>query len=136
MTKLTNMQQAFVEAYAQCGNAAQAARAAGYAEKHAKGAGYRLLKIENVKEALAVALRDQAINCGPAAIAVLKELLTSENERIKLTAAQDLADRSGLKAVQKNEIEISDRRTAEEIEADIAARMEELGMTSGTDTHH
>ena len=47
---LTARRTRFIKEYAMCGNAAEAARRAGYSDKTAEKKGYRLLQIPEIKE--------------------------------------------------------------------------------------
>ena len=47
---LTARRTRFIQEYAMCGNAAEAARRAGYSDKTAEKKGYRLLQIPEIKE--------------------------------------------------------------------------------------
>ncbi len=60
---MTQKKRNFIEAYLECGNGAEAARRAGYSEKDAKGAAYRLLNndqpVMEAIEARRAAVRDR-----------------------------------------------------------------------------
>lgn len=107
---------------------------AGYAQPNRRG--YDLSRRQIIKEAIFSGIKEQAADCGPPAISVLRDLLSSDNERIKLAAAIDLADRAGLKPKAQAEIEIKDDRTDSEIEASIKAALEELEINGGNDRTH
>ena len=57
----TDRQQAFVEAYLDCLNAAEAARRAGYSEKTARQQGQRLLTNADIASAISAGLAERAM---------------------------------------------------------------------------
>ena len=132
MKKLNDQQKIFCETYVSNGAvASDAARAAGYAEKSVRTTGWKLSREhEGCRAYIAELIKDNTIAHGPAALKVLYELLESDNDSVKLKAAMDLADRSGLKAVEKKEIILTDERTDSELQASIDAAMEELGLNN------
>lgn len=89
--ELTDGQQAFALAYVETGNAAEAARLAGYAEGAAKQAGFRLLLKPHVAaevRRLSRSIIDAAV---PQAVAVLRDLMDSPDvdprERVRAADA-------------------------------------------------
>ncbi len=134
MPTLTEQQRRFVDHYVQTANAAEAARQAGYSEHTARQQAYYLLRKPHIQAAVNEGVKSQMARYAPAAIKRLVELTQSENERVALSAAADLADRAGLKPKQETELTLKDDRSDDELLASIRAKMSELGINGGT-TH-
>lgn len=119
---LTRKQEAFVIEYVRHGNATLAAKLAGYSPKWASEAGYKLVQKSTVKEAIRAyqeeieqQLRLQFIQDALKARKVMREILDNpaSSDRDRLTAARDLLDRAGFKAVEKRELSGSDNKAIE-----------------------
>ncbi|MEX5563578.1 terminase small subunit [Pseudophaeobacter sp. 1A16562] len=87
----------FAEAYADSGNATQAALSAGVPQSSAHSMGYRWLRDPQVTEMIRNAMNDRLKALGPQAVGVIKELLLSDNvsPQLRLQAARDVLDRLG-----------------------------------------
>lgn len=85
MTELTARQEAFARHFVRCGNASQAARAAGYAPRSAKVAGCRLLTNSNLQAEIHRLRRQYEQAMGISREKVIEELV----------AAVDLAQAQG-----------------------------------------
>ncbi|MCA0857824.1 terminase small subunit [Phaeobacter italicus] len=87
----------FAEAYADSGNATQAALSAGVPQSSAHSMGYRWLRDPQVTEMIRNAMNDRLKALGPQAVGVIEELLLSENvsPQLRLQAARDVLDRLG-----------------------------------------
>lgn len=98
---MTARQQAFCEHYAACGNAAEAARQAGYCERTARSQGQRLLTDVDIRRYVR-RLQDQAAAVRIASIAQIKALWsdilndTGERTADRLKASELLARSAGL----------------------------------------
>lgn len=95
--------RAFVDRFLACNVGADAARAAGYSEKSAKGAAYRLLKEKEIQEVIAECRRIMAQNCGynvEAAMAEFEEAIAfakaTKNATAYVRALELKAKLSGL----------------------------------------
>ncbi|MEG1106613.1 MAG: terminase small subunit [Eubacterium sp.] len=90
MHKLTPKQEAFVAFYIECGNAAEAARRAGYSKKTARAIGEKNLKNRKIKTAIKEQLEEMAS----------KRLATAEEVMEYLTAVMrgEVKDQFGLDA--------------------------------------
>lgn len=106
--ELTEMQRLFCFYYVKSFNATQAAIDAGYSEKTAYSQGQRLLKNVEVQKQIQAAQTDfQALLADEAAnsIRTIVQLRdTADNDSVRLKAAQDILDRLGLKAPEKQEV--------------------------------
>jgi hypothetical protein len=87
----------FAEAYAECGNATQAAMHAGVPKPSAHSMGYRWLRDPQVTEMVRDAMNDRLKALGPAALGVVQEVLLSPtvSPQLRLQAARDVLDRLG-----------------------------------------
>lgn len=97
--KLTDQQQAFVEAYvANGGNATKAALAAGYAKASASVTASRTLRLPHVQQELQ---KQMVAAIGLAAVPAIQRvkglMRTAKSDYVKLEAARDLLDRAGFK---------------------------------------
>lgn len=96
------MQQAFVRHIAEHGDAARAARDAGYAARTAASKG-RTLRRELATE-IERELRVRLVEYVPNALTNLRQLADSaESESVRYNANRDLLDRAGWQPVQKHE---------------------------------
>ena len=118
---LTEKQSAFVKEYALTGNATRAAVKAGYSEKTAHAKGHTLrhqlqLQIEDETRRL----MQQAV---PGALAQIVDLAASAtSEQVRLQAAKDILDRSGLKPTERVE-NITIEKSTDELRRELAQLM-------------
>jgi phage terminase small subunit len=99
----------FVTEYIKSGNATQAAIAAGYSEKTAYSAGPRLLKnvdiqqyLNKTEQNLNMDLRTMFVEDAKEAFETMKNLMrNSGQDMVRYSAAKDLLDRAGYKAVDR-----------------------------------
>lgn len=93
-------QKAFCEYYAACGNAAQAARQAGYSEKTARSIGQRLLTNADILEYIQ-SLQDQAAEARISSLTQVKgfwsDVMNDESQKMsnRLKASEMLAKSAG-----------------------------------------
>jgi phage terminase small subunit len=103
---LTPMQSAFVRCYVQNGdgNATQAARNAGYSETSAHAVGYRLLRKDEVLQAIGIETRASLNAIAPLAVKRMQHLaLKARSEFVQQTAAADILDRAGFKPPDRHQ---------------------------------
>ncbi len=88
---------AFATAYAEVGNATQAAISAGVPRSSAHSMGYRWLRDDRVVAMIREAMDDRLKALGPLAIKVVKDIMLSEHAspQTRLQAARDVLDRLG-----------------------------------------
>ena len=88
---------AFAAAYAELGNATQAARAAGVPAGSAHSMGYKWLRDPAIVEQVREAMNDRLKALGPVAIDVIRDILlsTQVSPQTRLAAARDILDRLG-----------------------------------------
>ena len=88
---------AFACAYAELGNATQAALSAGVPQSSAHSMGYRWLRDDRVVIMIREAMDDRLKALGPLAIKVVKDIMLSEHAspQTRLQAARDVLDRLG-----------------------------------------
>ena len=119
---LTEKQSAFVKEYALTGNATRAAVKAGYSEKTAHAKGHTLrhqLQIQIEDETRR--LMQQAV---PGALAQIVDLAASAtSEQVRLQAAKDILDRSGLKPTERVE-NITIEKSTDELRRELAQLMD------------
>ena len=102
---LTPMQSRFVRCYVEHGdgNATRAALAAGYASSSAHAVGYRLLRKQEVLDAIH-RLTLQAVGvAAPQALRTMVQLLSHPSGYVRQQAAADLLDRAGFKPPDKHQ---------------------------------
>lgn len=99
---LTEKQSLFVKEFALCGNATQSAIRAGYSSKTAKQKGHTLRhQLQHQIEDETRRLMQSAV---PGALAQIVDLASTANsEQVRLQAARDILDRSGLKPAERIE---------------------------------
>lgn len=104
---MNQKQKAFCEYYAACGNAAQAARQAGYSEKAARSIGQRLLTNADILEYIR-SLQDQAAETRISSLAQVKgfwsDVMNDESQKMsnRLKASEMLAKSAGAFVVDVN----------------------------------
>ena len=98
--------QAFAVAYAELGNATQAALHAGVPQSSAHSMGYRWLRDDRVVAMIREAMDDRLKALGPLAIKVVKDIMLSEHAspQTRLQAARDVLDRLGWVPPRRAEI--------------------------------
>ena len=116
----TEKQDKFIEHYCRTGNATQSAIHAGYSEKGAVQAGHRLKKQFNdqIQERVKRMVQDMV----PISLSAIKSLIEQgDSESVRLAAAKDILDRSGLKPVDRVETTNIEQMSDEEIQRRIDA---------------
>ena len=88
---------AFATAFAELGNATQAALQAGVPQSSAHSMGYKWLRDDRVVALVREAMDDRLKALGPLAIRVVKDIMLSEHAspQTRLQAARDVLDRLG-----------------------------------------
>ncbi len=97
---LTEAMARFCEAYVSCGsgNAAEAAREAGYPENSARQTGYRLLRHDGCRDYIQSLTQEAMQAVAPIALRTMTRLCVSaRSEFVQAQAAQALLDRSGFR---------------------------------------
>ena len=125
---ISEQQEKFAEAYA-CngGNAADAAREAGYSAKTAKEQGFALIRKPHVLARVRELLDERKTRYAPLVLKGLAELAANaEAETVKRQALADLGKMVGL-ADSRLDVTVHSEPTIEELTARIKATMEELG---------
>lgn len=113
--ELTEMQEAFVEAYVtNGGNKLDAAIEAGYSPDTARFQAYQLIRKPHVMQAILERTGIELVASAPRARATISRLLDSKSDYVALEAAKDLLDRAGFKTAEKH-----DHRIAGEISINI-----------------
>lgn len=96
--QLTSMQAAFVEAFVSNGGQKEAAAIeAGYSPATARSQAYELLAKPHVIQAIMSRTMNELIMQSPAAVQRLHDLLSAKSEYVRLQAAQDVLNRTGMK---------------------------------------
>lgn len=88
---------AFAAAFAECGNATQAALTAGVPRGSAHSMGYKWLRNSDVVALVREAMDDRLKALGPTAIQTIQDILLSDrvSPQTRLQAARDVLDRLG-----------------------------------------
>lgn len=133
MQKLTAQQQDFVFAFWETGNQTEAARRAGYSitSRHVtKAQGSRLMHNPQVRAAIQE-FAGNVLTLDGTRQAVLKlvELLGSEDEKIALSAAKTILDRTGIVAATTHNVNVEVTLTQREK----VAKLAELATQAGLD---
>ena len=126
--QLTEQQLTFIEHYFQTGHKRNSAKAAGY--KHPDKSAWDLLQNELVLEHLIELIRKNQKAEALVGHKALLELATDSPPAVRLKAATELLNRSGLMVVQQHEHKhtVEDLRSDEEIKAQIQAIADELNI--------
>lgn len=95
ISKLPLKQRKFVKYYKETGNGTKSAKLAGYSEKSAAVQASRLLRNENVLAILNDSVEE--------AEGVIKSLMRSDDEKVRLAAARETLDRTIGKPIQRSE---------------------------------
>ena len=117
---LTELQRAFTVKYVENGGIGKkAAIAAGYGPKGAHVRSSELLRLPHIQAEICRLCRAMLAVSAPMAIKVLGELAVSaSSDSVKLQASISLLDRAGYRHHEK--IEISDTRTIEDVDRELA----------------
>lgn len=107
----------FAIAYAELGNATQAAVRAGVPRSSAHSMGYKWLRDERVVAQIREAMNERLRELGPLAIEVIRDVLLSPNvaPQTRLQAARDVMDRLGWVPPKRADIVAEDARPLEEL---------------------
>lgn len=137
MLELPDIEQQFVVALIQNGgNQTRAALAAGYGttsnagstDQIARNAGWRLAHRPRV----IAAIREQAEKMLQAGVIragqILNDLMENGDPKVAMKAAEAVLDRGGMQIVHKQQIEVTDNRTATELMAFIREAAAEQGL--------
>jgi len=118
MKSLTEMQQAFIENFAQTGNAKQSAIKAGYSEATAEQQGHNLKK--QLSNEIDEATKKLMSSHVPLAVDKLKELISNPkiSPSVQLGAVNSLLDRSGYQTITKIE-DVTGRKTDAELREEL-----------------
>lgn len=125
---MTEMQQKFIEEFVtNGGNAAAAARAAGYSEASARQRAHEQLQKPEIQRAIDELSRKRVASGAPGALDNLEWLMkNATTEAVRLNAAVRWLEFAGYKPSEKHEHTFKDERTDEELDATIRALAEEL----------
>jgi len=116
----TGKQEKFIDHYCKTGNATQSAIASGYSKATAKQAGHRLRGQfrQEIEERTKKMVQDMV----PISLSAIKSLIEQgDSESVRLAAAKDILDRSGLKPVDRVETTNIEQMSDEEIQRRIDA---------------
>lgn len=116
----TDKQDKFIDHYCKTGNATQSAIASGYSKSTAKQAGHRLRSQfrQEIEERTKKMVQDMV----PISLSAIKSLIEQgDSESVRLAAAKDILDRSGLKPVDRVETTNIEQMSDEEIQRRIDA---------------
>jgi phage terminase small subunit len=118
MKSLTEMQQAFIENFAQTGNAKQSAIKAGYSEATAEQQGHNLKK--QLSNEIDEATKKLMSSHVPLAVDKLKDLISNPkiSPSVQLGAVNSLLDRSGYQTITKIE-DVTGRKTDGELREEL-----------------
>ena len=115
---LTEKQAQFVKEYALSGNATQSAIKAGYSERSARSKGH-VLRHQFTRQ-IEDETRRLMQSAVPGALAQIVDLASSANsEQVRLQAARDILDRSGLKPAERIE-NITVEKSVDELRNELA----------------
>ena len=105
---LTDKQTAWVASFvASGGNAALAAREAGYAESSYRSVLANNLRNPLIQKAIYSATVDQLSTHAPAAVETLYRLMNaSKSDKVKLDAAIAILDRAGFKPIERHQVAV------------------------------
>jgi len=118
MKALTEKQEAFIENFAQTGNAKQSAIKAGYSEATAEQQGHNLKK--QLSNEIDEATKKLMSSHVPLAVDKLKELISNPkiSPSVQLGAVNSLLDRSGYQTITKIE-DVTGRKTDAELREEL-----------------
>jgi phage terminase small subunit len=105
---LTPKQRKFVSEYVTNGGKGEsAAIEAGYSKSTARVQAYQILRKPNVLQAILNETAASMASAAPQALLNLRRLINARSEYVSLQASQDVLDRLGLRAPDKNDVRIS-----------------------------
>jgi phage terminase small subunit len=118
MKSLTEKQEAFIENFAQTGNAKQSAIKAGYSEATAEQQGHNLKR--QLSNEIDEATKKLMSSHVPLAVDKLKELISNPkiSPSVQLGAVNSLLDRSGYQTITKIE-DVTGRKTDTELREEL-----------------
>jgi len=130
MKSLTEMQQAFIENFAQTGNAKQSAIKAGYSEATAEQQGHNLKK--QLSNEIDEATKKLMSSHVPLAVDKLKDLISNPkiSASVQLGAVNSLLDRSGYQTITKIE-EVTGRKTDAELREELRHLLGTIAVVKG-----
>lgn len=103
---LTDRQVSFCEAYVEqgLGNAAEAAREAGYSTETARQTGYKLLLLPHVASHINELTLKLLASSSPIAVRTMRDLaMNARSEFVRQSAAADILDRTGFKPPDRHQ---------------------------------
>ena len=127
---LTEKQQAFIENFAQTGNAKQSAIKAGYSEATAEQQGHNLKK--QLSNEIDEATKKLMSSHVPLAVEKLKDLISNSkiSPSVQLGAVNSLLDRSGYQTITKIE-DVTGRKTDAELHAELRHLLGTIAVVKG-----
>jgi phage terminase small subunit len=130
MKSLTEMQQAFIENFAQTGNAKQSAIKAGYSEATAEQQGHNLKK--QLSNEIDEATKKLMSSHVPLAVDKLKDLISNPkiSASVQLGAVNSLLDRSGYQTITKIE-DVTGRKTDAELREELRHLLGTIAVVKG-----
>ena len=130
MKSLTEMQQAFIENFAQTGNAKQSAIKAGYSEATAEQQGHNLKK--QLSNEIDEATKKLMSSHVPLAVDKLKDLISNPkiSASVQLGAVNSLLDRSGYQTITKIE-DVTGRKTDGELREELRHLLGTIAVVKG-----
>ncbi len=128
---LTEKQQAFIENFAQTGNAKQSAIKAGYSEATAEQQGHNLKK--QLSNEIDEATKKLMSSHVPLAVDKLKDLISNPkiSPSVQLGAVNSLLDRSGYQTITKIE-DVTGRKTDAELREELRHLLGTIAVVKGT----
>ena len=130
MKALTEKQEAFIENFAQTGNAKQSAIKAGYSEATAEQQGHNLKK--QLSNEIDEATKKLMSSHVPLAVEKLKDLISNSkiSPSVQLGAVNSLLDRSGYQTITKIE-DVTGRKTDAELHAELRHLLGTIAVVKG-----
>jgi len=127
---LTEKQQAFIENFAQTGNAKQSAIKAGYSEATAEQQGHNLKK--QLSNEIDEATKKLMSSHVPLAVDKLKDLISNPkiSPSVQLGAVNSLLDRSGYQTITKIE-DVTGRKTDAELREELRHLLGTIAVVKG-----
>ena len=127
---LTEKQQAFIENFAQTGNAKQSEIKAGYSEATAEQQGHNLKK--QLSNEIDEATKKLMSSHVPLAVDKLKELISNPkiSPSVQLGAVNSLLDRSGYQTITKIE-DVTGRKTDAELREELRHLLGTIAVVKG-----
>ena len=130
MKSLTEKQEAFIENFAQTGNAKQSAIKAGYSEATAEQQGHNLKK--QLSNEIDEATKKLMSSHVPLAVDKLKDLISNPkiSPSVQLGAVNSLLDRSGYQTITKIE-DVTGRKTDAELREELRHLLGTIAVVKG-----